>query len=230
MAKKSKKAAKKAEKKPAEKKEAPAQTEAKPAAGGSVSPADIKKLRDMTGAGMMDCKKALVEFSGDIDKASEELRKKGLAKAAKRGERETAQGRVVSYIHGEGTIGVLLQLNCETDFVSRNEAFESLARDIAMHVAASDPLFISSEDVDQAAIDKESEIIAEQLKTEGKKPEQIEKIVPGKIKKYFSEVCLLEQVYIKAESKQTVADVLKEAISKFGENITVGRFVRYKVG
>ena len=137
---------------------------------------------------------------------------------------------MVSYIHGEGTIGVLLQLNCETDFVSRNEAFETLARDIAMHVAASDPLFVSTADVDQATIDKESEIIAEQLKTEGKKPEQIEKIVPGKIKKYFSEVCLLEQVYIKAEGKQTVSDVLKESISKFGENITVGRFVRYKVG
>lgn len=228
MAKKSskktaKQAAPKNEKPAAAAKEAPAKN------AGGASPADIKKLRDLTGAGMMDCKNALVEFGGDIEKASEELRKKGLAKAAKRSARETTQGRVVAYIHGGGVIGALVQLNCETDFVSRNEEFEALGKDIAMHVAASNPLYLSSEEVDQAALAKETEIISEQLKEEGKKPEQIEKIVPGKIKKFYTEVCLLEQPFIK-EPRQTVNDVIQEAISKFGENITIGRFVRFQVG
>ncbi len=237
------KKSKKAEKNPAEKAPAPAAKaapatkaeKAAPAAaapaagGGAVKPDEIKKLRDLTGAGMMDCKNALVEFKGDIEKAAEELRKKGLAKAAKRSARETSQGRVIAYIHGDGVIGALVQLNCETDFVSRNAEFESLGREIAMQIAAASPLYLSADDVDKTALDKEAVIIAEQLKQEGKSPEQIEKIVPGKLKKYYSEVCLLEQPFIK-EPKKTVDDVLKEAIAKFGENITVGRFVRYQVG
>lgn len=194
-----------------------------------ITPDLIKQLREMTGAGMMDCKNALAEFDGDLDKASEALRAKGLAKAAKRMGRDTSNGRVVSYIHGEGNIGVLLQLNCETDFVARNEDFEKLGKDLCMHIAASAPLAISADDLDKAEIEKEEGIIKEQLKQEGKTAEQIEKIVPGKIKKFYSEVCLLEQPYIR-EPKQTISDVLKEAISKFGENITVANFSRYQVG
>lgn len=194
-----------------------------------ISSDQIKELRELTGAGMMDCKKALVEFDGDIEKASEALRAKGLAKAAKRMGRDTSNGRVVSYIHGEGNIGVLLQLNCETDFVARNEDFEKLGRDLCMQIAASAPIAVSQEDLDQEEVKKEEEIIKEQLKQEGKKPEQIEKIVPGKIKKFYSEVCLLEQPYIR-EPKQTVNDFLKESISKFGENITIAQFTRYQVG
>lgn len=194
-----------------------------------VSNDDIKKLREMSGAGMMDCKKALIEFNGDIEKAADALRSRGIAKTAKRADRETAQGRVVSYIHGEGKIGVLLQLNCETDFVSRNAEFEALGRDICMQVAAANPLCIRPEEVDQNIIDKETQIFRDQLKQEGKKPEQIDKIIPGKIKKFQSEVCLLEQPFIK-DPKKTVSDLIKEYIAKFGENITVARFTRYHIG
>ena len=190
---------------------------------------DIKKLRDMTGAGMMDCKKTLAEFDGDFEKAAEELRKKGLAKAGKRADRATSQGRVVSYIHGDGRIGVLLQLNCETDFVGKNSDFEALGKDICMQIASTNPQYVSSEQIDQATIDKESEIFKEQLLQEGKKPEQIEKIIPGKLKKFYKEVCLLEQEFIK-DSKQDIQGLLKENIAKFGENITIAQFSRYQVG
>lgn len=193
-----------------------------------VSTDDIKKLRDITGAGMMDCKKALVENKGDIDKAVDYLRSKGIAKAAKKADRSTGEGRVVSYIHGEGTIGVLLQLNCETDFVSRTKEFEEFGKDIAMHIAAMNPLAIVPEDLDKDELKREEEIVREQLANEGKNPEQIEKIVPGKMKKYMSEVCLLEQAYVK-EPKKTVSEIIKEGISRFGENITVERFNRYQV-
>jgi elongation factor Ts len=189
---------------------------------------DLKKLRDMTGAGMMDCKKALIESKGDLSKAADELRAKGIAKAAKKVDRTTGEGRVVSYIHGEGTIGVLIQLNCETDFVSRTPEFEAVGKDIAMHIAAMNPLAIKSEDLDPEELKKEEAIVREQLVNEGKKPEQIEKIVPGKMKKYASELCLLDQPYVK-EPKQTVGDMINEAIAKFGENITVGRFVRFQI-
>ncbi|MBE7438532.1 MAG: translation elongation factor Ts [Spirochaetales bacterium] len=190
---------------------------------------DIKKLREITSAGMMDCKKALLEFNGDIDKAADALRARGIAKAAKRAEKETSQGRVVSYIHGDGNIGVLLQLNCETDFVAKNKDFESIGKDLCMHIAAMSPLFISAEEVDQSTLDRETAIIEEQLKTEGKKKEQMAKILPGKIKKFYSEICLLEQAFVK-DNKLTVSEYLKEHIAKFGENITVGRFTRYQVG
>lgn len=194
-----------------------------------VKPDDIKKLREMTGAGMMDCKSALAETGGDLEKASEALRKKGLAKAAKRLDRDTGVGRVFSYIHGEGKIGVLLQLNCETDFVAKNDEFEQLGKDLCMQVAAANPLAVRVEDLDQKVIDKETEVFRGQLLEEKKKPEQIEKILPGKIKKFQSEVCLLEQAFIK-DPKQNVADLVKSFIGKFGENITVARFTRYEAG
>ncbi len=195
----------------------------------AVSTDDLKKLRDLTGAGMMDCKNALIEHKGDVEKAMDALRKKGLAKAAKREGKETAQGRVISYIHGEGTIGVLLQLNCETDFVSRNTDFAELGKDICMQIAATAPLVVRGEDLDPKVVERESDVYTEQLKQEGKKPEQIEKILPGKIKKFQAEVCLLDQAFIK-DPKITVADHIKSFISKFGENITVARFTRYQVG
>ncbi len=190
---------------------------------------DIKKLRDMTGAGMMDCKKALAEFKNDFEKAADALRAKGLAKAAKRMDRDTAQGRVVAYIHGDGNIGVLVQLNCETDFVAKNTAFEALGRDICMQIAAASPVCVSADQLDPALIERESAVYREQLKEQGKTDAQIDKILPGKVKKYQSEVCLLEQAFIK-EPKLTVQDHIKEHISKFGENITVARFSRYQVG
>jgi len=194
-----------------------------------VKPDDIKKLREMTGAGMMDCKSALAEFKGDLDKSAEALRKKGLAKAAKRLDKDTGCGRVFSYIHGEGKIGVLLQLNCETDFVAKNDDFEALGKDLCMQVAAANPLAIKADDIDPKVIEKEKEVYREQLVAEKKKPEQIEKILPGKVKKFQQEVALLEQPFIK-DPKVTVADLVKSYIGKFGENITVARFTRYEAG
>ncbi|PJZ69213.1 translation elongation factor Ts [Leptospira perolatii] len=189
----------------------------------------IKELRDRTGAGLMDCKKALAENGNNIEKSMDWLREKGIAKAAKKAGRVTKEGRVVSYIHGDGKIGVLLELNSETDFVARNEAFETLGKEICMQIAAMSPLYVSEEQVPADEIEKEKKVLESQLKEEGKKPEQIEKIVPGKIKKYYSEVCLLNQAFIKDNAK-TVDDLIKESISKFGENITIARFSRYQVG
>ncbi|EPG66760.1 translation elongation factor Ts [Leptospira wolffii] len=189
----------------------------------------IKELRDRTGAGLMDCKKALQENNNDLDKSMDWLREKGIAKAAKKAGRVTKEGRTVSYIHGDGKIGVLLELNSETDFVARNEAFEALGKEICLQIAAMSPLYVSEDQVPAEDIEREKKVIEAQLKEEGKKPEQIEKIVPGKVKKYFSEVVLLNQAFIKDNTK-TVDDLVKEAISKFGENITVARFTRYQVG
>ncbi|MBU44351.1 MAG: translation elongation factor Ts [Spirochaetaceae bacterium] len=195
----------------------------------AVTTDQIKELREMTGAGMMDCKRTLEETGGDIKKAADALRSKGLAKAAKRMDRTTGVGRIFSYIHGEGNIGVLLQLNCETDFVARNEDFAQLGKDICMQIAAQAPLAVTAEEIPEEEVEREKQVVEAQLKEEGKKPEQIEKIVPGKMKKFYSEVALLEQPYIK-DPKTTIQDLVKEAISKFGENITVGRFTRYQVG
>ncbi|TGK05237.1 translation elongation factor Ts [Leptospira langatensis] len=189
----------------------------------------IKELRDRTGAGLMDCKKALVENNNDLDKSADWLREKGIAKAAKKAGRVTKEGRAVSYIHGDGKIGVLVELNSETDFVSRNEAFEALGKEICLQIAAMSPLYVSEDQVPAEDIERETKVLEAQLKEEGKKPEQIEKIIPGKIKKYYSEVCLLNQAFIKDNTK-TVDDLVKEAISKFGENITVARFARFQVG
>lgn len=189
----------------------------------------IKELREKTSAGMLDCKKALQETGGDMEKAIEFLRKKGLAKAATRGDRETKEGKIISYIHSNGKIGVLLELNCETDFVARNEAFEEIGKELCLQIAAANPLYVNAESVPQEVIDKETEILKAQLLEQGKKPEQLEKIIPGKLKSYFGEVCLLEQAYIK-DNKKLVKELIQEFIAKFGENITVGRFTRYQIG
>lgn len=195
----------------------------------AVSTDQIKELRERTGAGLLDCKKALAENNGDLEKSVDFLREKGLAKASKKADRATKEGLIVSYIHANGKIGVLLELNCETDFVAKNTEFEALGKDICMQIAAANPLYLTSEEVPANEIEKESQIIRSQLKEEGKKDEIIEKIIPGKLKSYYSEVCLLDQQYIR-ENKKMVQDVLKEAIAKFGENITIGRFTRYQIG
>ncbi|MCS7205040.1 MAG: translation elongation factor Ts [Leptospiraceae bacterium] len=190
---------------------------------------EIKKLREMTGAGITDCKAALIETNGDIEKAIEVLRKKGIAKAAKKMDRATNQGLIASYIHTNGQIGSLVEVNCETDFVSRNEEFYQLAQDLAIQVAAYNPLSILPEDLDPAIVEKEKEIIREQLRNEGKPENIIEKIVEGKIQKFYEEVCLLKQPFYKDE-KKTVEEYIKEHIAKFGENIRVSRFARFQVG
>ena len=189
----------------------------------------IKDLRERTGAGMLDCKKALQENGGNIEKAMDFLREKGLAKAAKRGDKETKEGKVISYIHANGKIGVLLELNCETDFVAKNESFDELGKEICLQIAAASPLYINKESVPADVIEKESSILKSQLVEQGKKPEQIEKIIPGKLTSFFSEVCLLEQVHIK-DNKKVIRELIQEFIAKFGENITVGKFTRYQIG
>lgn len=189
----------------------------------------IKDLRERTGAGMLDCKKALQENGGNIEKAMDFLREKGLAKAAKRGDKETKEGKVVSYIHANGKIGVLLELNCETDFVAKNEAFDELGKEICLQIAAASPLYINKESVPTDIIEKESSILKSQLVEQGKKPEQIEKIIPGKLTSFFTEVCLLEQIHIK-DNKKVIRELIQEFIVKFGENITIGKFTRYQIG
>jgi elongation factor Ts len=195
----------------------------------TISPKDVGELRARTGAGMMDCKRALEEAGGDMDKASEILRKKGIAKAEKRAGRVASQGLVVSYIHHNQQVGVLLELNCETDFVARNEAFSQLARDIALHVASADPIGVNPEDVPADLVERERRIAEEQVAAE-KKPEQIRaKIVDGKIKKFVAERTLLEQPFVKND-KITVGELIKEASGKLGETISVRRFARFQVG
>lgn len=189
----------------------------------------IKDLRERTGAGMLDCKKALQENGGNIEKAMDFLREKGLAKAAKRGDKETKEGKVISYIHANGKIGVLLELNCETDFVAKNESFDELGKEICLQIAAASPLYINKESVPADVIEKESSILKSQLVEQGKKPEQIEKIIPGKLTSFFTEVCLLEQIHIK-DNKKVIRELIQEFIAKFGENITVGKFTRYQIG
>jgi elongation factor Ts len=190
---------------------------------------EIKKLRELTGAGMLDCKNALIEFEGNIEKAIEDLRKKGIAKAAKRMDRETTQGVIASYIHMGNQIGSLVELNCETDFVAKNEEFVNLAKEIAVQIAALNPLSISPEDLDPAIVEKEKEIIREQLKQEGKPEHILDKIIQGKLEKFYEEVCLLRQPFYKNQDIR-VEEYLKEYISKFGENIRVARFTRYQIG
>lgn len=189
----------------------------------------VKELRERTGAGMMDCKKALVECSGDIDKAIDELRTKGLAKAAKKAGRVASEGVVVSYIHGKGRIGVIVEVNCETDFVGNTEEFRQLAYDIAMQVAASNPEYVCREDVPAEVTEKEKEILAAQALAEGKPEKVIAKMVEGRIEKFYKEHCLLEQPFIKDPDK-TVQQLIHESVAKIGENISVRRFTRYEVG
>lgn len=194
-----------------------------------VSLAAIQELRNITGLGMLDCKKALEATEGNIEKAIEELRKKGAAIASKRANNTTAEGVVVAYIHPGDQTGVLVEVNCETDFVARNEALKNFTYDIAMHIAALKPLFLAPEDVNQEFLAKEREIAAEQLKNEGKPAAMIQKIVEGKMNKIYGEVCLLKQYFIK-DDKKTVEELLKEIIAKTGENIKIKRFARFEVG
>lgn len=191
----------------------------------------VKELRERSGAGMMDAKKALVETNGDIDKAMDFLREKGLAAAAKKANRIATEGLVESYIHMGGRIGVLLELNCETDFVAKTDDFKELAHDIALHIAAAKPMYLSREEVDPAVIEKEKEIIRAQALNEPKpKPENIiEKMVQGRIEKYYKEIVLLEQPYVK-DPDMTIADMVTQKVAKIGEKIDIRRFVRYELG
>jgi elongation factor Ts len=192
-----------------------------------ISAAQVKELRDKTGLGMMTCKEALAATDGDPVKAVEYLRKKGLDAANKRAGRATSAGRIGSYIHMTGNLGVMVEVNCESDFVARGETFAQLVKDVCMHVAATDPISVASEDVPADVVAKEKEIYAEQVK--GKPAEVIEKIVEGKLRKYYEERCLLEQPFVKDTSK-TVGDLVKETIAKLGENISVRRFARFQLG
>lgn len=187
----------------------------------------IKKLREKTNAGMVDCQKALKEANGDIDKAIEVLRKKGVSLASKKAGREAKDGRIESYIHHGGKIGVLIEINCETDFVARNDDFKTFVKDVALQIAASNPLFVKKEDIPQSSIDKEKEIIKAQVKD--KPAAALEKIVEGKLAKFYEEVCLLEQPFIKDQNLK-IKDVLTSMIAKIGENVIIRRFVRYQVG
>lgn len=189
----------------------------------------IKELRQRTGVGVMDCKKALLECAGNVNEAIDFLRKKGLAKAAKRAGRQTAEGLISSYIHPGGKIGVLVEIDCETDFVARTEDFQNLAKEIAMHIAAMNPIAISREDVPPQLIEKEKEILRTEASSSGKPEKVVDKIVEGRLEKFFAEQCLLEQAYIK-NPDITVKDLIFGAIAKIGENITVRRFTRYQVG
>ena len=189
----------------------------------------VKDLREKTGTAVMDCKKALMESGGDIEKAISILRQKGLAAATKKVGRITKEGLIVSYIHPGGRIGVLLEINCETDFVAKNSEFGALAKDLAMQIAASNPICIRREDLPEAILEKEKEIYRVQAKATGKPDKVIEKIAEGKLEKYFSEVCLLEQPFVK-DPDISVQDLIKGVIAKFGENITLRRFVRYQLG
>jgi elongation factor Ts len=195
----------------------------------NISAAQVRELREKSGAPMMDCKQALVEAKGDLEQAMVVLRKKGIATAAKKSARVTSEGSVASYIHAGGKIGVLVEVNCESDFVARTEDFSELVHDIAMHIAASDPKFIRKEDVTPDAYEKEKEIYRAQAKATGKPDNVVEKIVEGKMSKFYEEVCLYEQPFIK-EQGMTVAQLIAAKIGKLGENISVRRFARFKVG
>lgn len=189
----------------------------------------VKELREKTGAGMMDCKKALTETGGDFQKALDYLRQKGLATAAKRAGRVASEGRVGSYIHAGGKIGVMVEVNCETDFVAKTDDFQAFAKDVAMHIAASNPSYIRREEVTADVLDREKEIYRAQAR-DAKKPEKVtEKIVEGKLEKFYSEVCLLEQAFVK-DPDITIQDLLNGLIGKLGEKIEIRRFTRYQVG
>ena len=189
----------------------------------------VKELREKTGTGMMDCKQALSASGGDMTKAIEFLRKKGLATAQKRAGRATSEGTIATYIHMGGKLGVMVEVNCETDFVAKNEAFQECAKNIAMHIAASNPIGVRPEDIPPETIAKEKEIYAAQARETGKPEQVIEKIVEGKLKKFYEDSCLLNQAYVR-NPDITVADLLNDLVAKIGENISVKRFVRFQVG
>ena len=194
-----------------------------------VSAGVVKELREKTGAGMMDCKKALAETGGDVQKAIDYLRQKGLAAAAKKADRVAADGAVGAYVHPGGKIGVLVEINCETDFVARTAEFQSLLKDIAMQVAAANPRYLRREEVPTAELDKEKAIYRQQALETGKPEKVVDMIVEGKIERFYSEACLLEQAFIKDPDKK-VTDIVNESIGRLGENIQIRRFSRYHLG
>lgn len=195
----------------------------------AISAKQVQELRAKTGAGIMDCKKALNEAGGNLDGALEALRKSGLAASAKKAGRIASEGLVGSYIHGGGKIGVLVEINCETDFVGRNEDFQGFVRDVAMHVAAANPQYLNREEVPAEIVEKEKEILAAQIADEGKPANVVEKIVEGRINKFFKEICLMDQPFIK-EPKQSVAEIQNELVGKIGEKISIRRYVRFELG
>ncbi len=194
-----------------------------------ITAALVKELREKTGAGMMDCKNALKESEGDLEKAADILRKKGIAKAAKRADREAKEGLIESYIHPGNKLGVLVEVNCETDFVSNTDDFKEFTKNVAMHIAASNPLAVKREEMDQSIIEKELAILKEQAAAEGKPENIVEKIVQGRLEKFYSENVLLEQPYVK-DPEKSVNDLLVETIAKVGENITIKKFSRFRIG
>jgi elongation factor Ts len=194
-----------------------------------INAAMVKQLREKTGAGMMDCKKALLEVKGDMDKALEFLRKKGLATAQKRAGRAMTEGTIQAYIHMTGKLGVMVEVNCETDFVAKNEDFKEFAKNIAMHIAASNPLGIKPEDIPEEIVESEKDIYRAQALDMGKPENILDKIVEGKLKKFYEDNCLLNQPFVR-DPDISVADLMNELIAKIGENITIKRFVRYQIG
>jgi len=207
----------------------PKNEQVSPEGGVKITASMVKHLRDKTGAPMMDCKKALVESNGNSEEAIGYLRQKSLVTVSKKVSRATIDGAVASYIHPGSKVGVMLELNCETDFVARSGEFKELTKNIAMHIAALNPLYLTREDVDPKVIEKEKEIYITQAKNSGKAEKVWDKIVGGKMEKFYSEVCLMEQTYIR-DDKLTIKDVINEMIAKLGENISVRRFVRYQLG
>ncbi len=195
----------------------------------NITAAMVKELRDKTGVGMMDCKKALNETDGDFDKALDVLRKKGIAKAAKRADRQANEGVVASYIHPGSNLGVLVEVNCETDFVANTDGFKEFAKNVAMHIAASNPSAVDRDQVNKNEVDKELEILKAQALESGKPEHIVDKIVQGRLEKFYSEVVLLEQPYVKDPDK-TIKDLLTETISKVGENVAIKRFARFQIG
>jgi elongation factor Ts len=194
-----------------------------------ISAAMVKELREATGSGIMDCKRVLAEADGNMEKAFELLRKKGLAKAAKRAGRSTSEGVIHSYIHTGAKLGVLVEINCESDFVAKTDDFIGFAKNIAMHIAAANPAGLVPEDVDQSVVEKEREIFRAQMLEEGKPENIIDKIVDGKVEKFYKEVCLMSQQYVK-DPQKTIEEFLKETIGKIGENIQIKRFARFQIG
>ena len=195
----------------------------------TISAQQVKQLRDKTGAGMMECKKALVDVDGDVDAAIKVLRERGLAAASKRASKDTREGIIGEYVHAGGKLGVIVEVNCETDFVARTPEFQGLVRDLAMQVAASNPLFVSRDEVPADTLERDSEIFRNQALAEGQPEHMADKIVEGRLKKYYSEVCLLEQPFIK-DSDMTIEEFLNSKIATIKENIAVRRFVRFEVG
>ena len=195
----------------------------------SINAADVKKLRDMTNAGMMDCKKALVDAGGDFDKAATILREKGIASAAKKEGRAASEGVIGVYVHTDGKQAALVEVNCETDFVARTDDFKELARELAMQAVAMVPQYVRREDVPEKVLEAEKDIYRKQAEGEGKPAAMLDKIAEGRLNKFYSQVCLMEQSFIK-DDKKTIEQVIKESMAKLGENIQVGRMIRYKVG